>query len=121
MAGGNYGGSSTPTTPISGDNLFAEKHSTYRDYKCTAYVGNAVSLSFTYYGQTVIATTSYVESIITPGGITSDPTAAITFFCYKCSCSGPMSGTSDDNQMYFYTGTTKQFRPVIIGSNGLNS
>ena len=118
MAGGNYGGS--PTTPISGNNLYAGRNTTYRDYKCTAFVA-AAATTFTYNGQTVNATTSYVQSIITPGGLTSDPLVGVTFFCYKCNCNGPMSGTSDDNQMYFYSGQTAQFRPVIIGSNGLNS
>ena len=121
MAGGNYGGSSTPTTPISGNNLYAGRYTTYADYKCTAFVA-AAATTFTYQGQTVNATTSYVESIISPQGITTDPTVSVTFFCYKCNCSETwMSGTTDENSLYFYTGTTTQFRPVIIGSNGLNS
>jgi len=121
MAGGNYGGMSTPTTPIAGNTLYAGRSTTYKNYKCTAYVGNANNLTFTYDGQTVIATTSYIESIINPNGLTSDPTVAVTFFCYKCNCNGPMSGSTDEESMYNYTGTTAQFRPVIIGSNGLNS
>ena len=121
MAGGNYGGMSTPTTPIAGDVLYAGRNTTYANYKCTAYVGNANNLIIGYGGQAIIATTSYVQSIIDPSGFDADPTRAVTFFCYSCSCDGPMSGSTDAQSMYNYTGTTAQFRPVIIGSNGLNS
>ena len=101
--------------------MYAGRYTTYADYKCTAFVA-AAATTFTYQGQTVNATTSYVESIISPQGITTDPTVSVTFFCYKCNCSETwMSGTTDENSLYFYTGTTTQFRPVIIGSNGLNS
>ena len=127
MAGGNYGGASIPTLPVPGNTLWAGKDTTYKDYKCTAYVGNADNLTFNYDGGTIISTTSYIQTIINPSSIESNPTAAITFFCYSCSCSAlQMTGGTDAGVYDIYgkgilSGVTHMFRPTIIGGGGLNS
>ena len=122
MAGGNYGGNSTPTTPIEGDNLYAGRLTTYSGYTCTAYVG-AAATTFTYNGMVINSTTSYIQTIIKPSLLGSDPGATVTFFCYDCSCDGPMNGIIDAGATAdgFYSGNTAWMQPTIIGGGGLNS
>jgi hypothetical protein len=50
MAGGNYGGMSTPTTPVGGSDLLAGKITTYKDYLCTTIVASGSSATFGYKG-----------------------------------------------------------------------
>ena len=134
--GGNYGGTSVPTTPIPGNTLWSGRNTTYKDYSCKAYVGNANNLTFTYEGQTILATTSYVEVIIRPPSLGSDPTANVTFFCYTCNPCNTFvfSGNSNPDVYDIYrrsldstgnsgelSGITRMFIPTIIGGGGLNS
>jgi len=132
MAGGNYGGLSNPTTPIPGDALYSGRSTSYLNWKCTLMQADAA-------GDVVIDglnvyVAAGVQSVIniSPNSLTSDPGAGVTFWCYSCSCSGPMSGTTFPDTA-FYTGNTinalgeggpsnRLFRPVIIGGGGgLNS
>ena len=116
MAGGNYGGASIPTTPVSGADITG---AAYDGYKCTsvyatvdggAFTYNGVTFTFKYQGQSM-------DLVINPSGI-STTDADLIFLCYDCSCGGPMSGiTRSDN----YSGTTAMFRPTIIGGGGLEN
>ena len=118
MAGGNYGGSSTPTQPIIGSILAAAATTTYKDYTCTSVVSSGTSAAVTYGGEvyTLGGPGTTLDVIINAKGVTS--ATDVIFNCYDCNCSGPMSGiTRSDN----YSGTTEMFRPVIIGGGGLNS
>tara|TARA_R110002110_G_scaffold215074_1_gene428981 strand:- start:520 stop:876 length:357 start_codon:yes stop_codon:yes gene_type:complete len=118
MAGGNYGGSSIPTTAVGGAVMNAGKNTAYSGWLCTSVVGDAAQ-TFLYSGQTINVGTSPVEFIMHPNLIgTVD--AGLTFFCYDCSCSGIMSGSTEPS--VFYSGASApMWKPVILGGNGLNS
>ncbi len=126
MAGGNYGGSSTPTVPVGG-NLITT--AAYKDYKCTSAYATAASGSFTYDGVTinlpVVGDT--IDLVMSPSGIGSTD-AKVVFLCYSCASSNEIfSGGSDSNIYDIYnpggqfSGITKMFRSTIIGGGGLNS
>jgi len=117
MAGGNYGGSSIPTTPIGGAALLAGKNTTYKNYKCTTAVGGT---NFIYDGVTITTSSNVpIELVMSPPNITSQ-SGGVTFLCYSCSCSGVMSGSTAP-----WSGMTNPsgpfWNPVILGGNGLNS
>ena len=121
MAGGNYGGSSIPTTPIAGGVLYAGRNSAYKGWMCTSVVADEIQ-SFTYSSQTVNVGTSPIEFIINPQLLGASPTldGGYTFFCYDCSCSNIMSGSTEPSA--FYSGASApMWKPVILGGNGLNS
>ena len=117
MAGGNYGGSSIPTTPIAGATLVSGKLTTYKDYKCTTAVGGT---NFVYNGVTILTGSDVpIELVMSPPNIDSQ-TGDVVFLCYDCSCSGIMSGSTEPSA--FYSGASApMWKPVIIGGNGLNS
>ena len=121
---GNYGGSSTPTTPIGGDVLYSEKNGTYKHWVCTTVVGTAATANFTYEGNvyhvnTSAAGNSSIDMVIDPGKLTAPPTG-VWFICYQCSCNSPFSGTTAPSAVN-YSGTSTLFQPVILGGGGLNS
>jgi hypothetical protein len=117
---GNYGGNSTPTTPIGGDMLFNGRNTTYVNYKCTTIVASADTSTFTYEGAlyTLGAAGATVNLIIDPPRLTALP-VGVWFTCYDCSCSGVMTGTTSASSVT-YTGSP-MYAPTIIGSGGLNS
>ena len=120
MAGGNYGGASIPTTPVSGADITG---AAYEGYKCTSVYATVNGGAFTYNGVTFTFATQgqSMDLVINPGGISATD-ADLIFLCYPCSCSGPMSGTTEGGDpAEYYSGTTAMFRPVIIGAGGLNS
>ena len=123
MAGGNYGGSSIPTTAIGGETLYDGRNTAYKKWTCTSVVAKATADEFTYSGQTINVGTNPLEFIIWPGWIESNPTDDITFFCYNCNCTGPMNNfvLADMNN---YTGNTggvnTVFMPTIIGGGTMN-
>jgi hypothetical protein len=121
MAGGNYGGNSTPTTPVGGAELLAGKSTTYKDYLCTSIVSSAASGTFGYKGETysVGAIGQTVDLIVKPGDVTAQ--SGVYFLCYKCSCDGPMTGNTAPNNVYnypFYSGMTGYRAPSFLGMGG---
>ena len=117
MAGGNYGGSSLPTTPIAGATLVSGKLTTYKNYKCTSALDGT---NFVYEGVTIVMPTdgSVVDMVISPAAIDS-VSGAVVFLCYDCACQSPMTGVTFPSANY---DTTRDFfRPTIIGGGGLNS
>tara|TARA_R110000824_G_scaffold226398_2_gene414181 strand:- start:812 stop:1180 length:369 start_codon:yes stop_codon:yes gene_type:complete len=122
MAGGNYGGSSIPTTAVGGAVMNAGKHTAYSGWVCTSVVGDAAQ-TFLYSGQTINVGTSPVEFVMHPNLIGAVD-VGLTFFCYDCSCAGMMNDFVLAN-MNNYTGSTggvnSVFMPTIIGGGGLMS
>ena len=118
MAGGNYGGSSLPTTPVPGAALVSGRNTVYKNFKCTTALDGT---SFVYDGVTITMPTdgTPVEMVISPAKVTAQ-TDGVVFLCYNCSCSDIMSGTTAPSAIN-YSGTSALFRPVIIGAGGLNS
>ena len=122
MAGGNYGGSSTPTVAIPGDVLLTGINTAYSGWVCTSMIDASVG-SFTYSGQSVNTSTSPIEFVMFApllGGMDSTQ----TFFCYDCNCAGQMNYFVL-SEMNNYRGSTGQvnsvFQPTIIGGGGLMS
>jgi len=117
---GNYGGNSTPTTPIAGDVLYNFRNTTYVSYKCTTIYATASTSNFTYKGAVyaIGAAGAKVDLIIDPPGLTAAP-VGVWFACYDCNCSGAMTGTTSASSVT-YTGSP-MYAPVIIGGGGLNS
>ena len=121
MAGGNYGGMSTPTTPVGGLDLVAGKSTTYKNYECSSVVSSATSGTFTYKGviYTVGAAGQTIDLIINPRELNTS--SGVYFLCYSCTCSGPMTGnTAPDNYANypFYSGMTGYKAPSFLGMSG---
>ena len=119
MAGGNYGGDSIPTKAIEGYDLV--NTTTYDSYNCTKIVTSGAAATFTYQGLTLgIEAGGSMDFIINPAGVTASDKAI--FLCYPCNGCGLMSGTTGGGDpAEYYSGTSAQFRPTIIGGGGLNS
>ena len=119
MAGGNYGGNSIPTQAIDGYELV--NTTTYDNYNCTSIVTSGGAGTFVYQGLTLgVAAGATMELIVNPAGVSASD--KLIFLCYECSCDGPMSGiTGGGDPAEYYSGTSAQFRPTIIGGGGLNS
>ena len=121
MAGGNYGGSSTPTVPISGDNI---GDAAYKNYKCTGAYSTVASGAFTYQGVTFNFSTvgETLDLVMTPGGISSTD-ADVIFLCYPCGCQEIHMTGGSDTQVYsdYPAGTSPINIPTIIGGGGLNN
>ena len=120
MAGGNYGGSSIPTTPILGSLLLSGQNTAYKNWLCTSVVATAAGDTFLYSGNTITVGLQPLEFIINPQLLGTGTDAGQTFFCYSCDCSAVMSGSTAP-----WSGMTNPsgplWNPVIIGGNGLNS
>tara|TARA_R110002110_G_scaffold251712_2_gene467562 strand:+ start:1259 stop:1609 length:351 start_codon:yes stop_codon:yes gene_type:complete len=114
---GNYGGSSIPTTPITGAALLTGKNTTYKNYMCTTAVGGD---SFVYKGVSITTSSDVpIEMVISPPLLGSQ-TGGVVFLCYDCSCDTVMTGITTSS---INSGTvSRQFQhPTIIGGGGLNS
>ena len=113
---GNYGGDSTPTTPIPGI-LLVNNPQDYENFTCTGvYGGN----NFGYDGD-IISTPSegdVLKMVINPSGVQS-LNGNVIFLCYDCSCNSPYSGITAPSAVN-YPNTSGVGRPVIIGGGGLN-
>ena len=121
MAGGNYGGTSTPTTPVGGLELVAGKITTYADYLCTSIVSSATSGTFEYKGETytVGAAGQVIDLVIKPADVTD--ASGVYFLCYDCTCAGAMTGNTAPNNVYnypFYTGQTPINQVTFLGMGG---
>lgn len=118
MAGGNYGGNSTPTTPLNVAQVLTLGSTTYKNYKCTSVIASAASATFTYEGQAIaVANGTTMDLVISPAGVTA--AANVIFLCYDCSCSSPMTGVTFPSANY--NQARDLFSPTIIGGGGLNS
>ena len=119
MAGGNYGGSSLPTTPVPGAALVSGNKTVYKNFKCTTALDGT---SFVYDGVTIIMPTdgTPVEMVISPAKVTAQ-TDDVIFLCYNCSCSDIMSGTTAPSAVNYSGASAPMWKPVIIGGDGLNS
>jgi len=124
MAAGNYGGNSTPTTPIGGAELVAGKLTTYKNYKCTTIVSSATTGTFTYKGAlyTLGAAGQTINLVVNPSHLNA--ASGVYFLCYECGCDGAMTGNTDASvsQSYnseFYSGKTaiKQVTFLGMGAN----
>jgi hypothetical protein len=117
---GNYGGNSTPTTPIDGATLLAANGTTYKNWKCNSVYSVGTSAAFTYEGEafTLPVIGDRLELVITPASLTAAHAHAM-FLCYECGCGSPMTGTTAASS--YYSGMTGMNRPTIIGGGGLNS
>ena len=120
MAGGNYGGMSTPTTPVGGSDLLAGKITTYKDYLCTTIVASGGSASFGYKGvsYSIGAAGEQIEMVVSPTDLTA--VNNVYFLCYKCTCDGPMTGTTDASvasayNNSFYSGRTPIQQVTFLG------
>ena len=144
MAGGNYGGASIPLQSIDGNTLWGGRATTYKDWMCASFVGNTDG-TFTLSRNSIDVTIPYVDGIqqtmlISPADLLADPTVAVIFNCYECSCDDPLTGTTPFNTTgYAYpvinTGSSaynvgsilkteraySPFTPTIIGGTGLNN
>ena len=115
--GGNYGGDSIPTIPLSAVVLINSPH-VYKNFICSGVFGGN---NFVYEGTTFVTPSdgTLLKMRIAPNGITA-ANGNVIFLCYDCSCNSPYSGItipSDTN----YSDNSIVGRPVIIGGGGLNS
>mgnify|MGYP003114239512 CR=1 FL=1 len=115
--GGNYGGDSIPTIPLSAVVLINSPQ-VYKNFICSGVFGGN---NFVYEGTTFVTPSdgTLLKMRIAPNGITA-ANGDVKFLCYDCSCHSPYSGITTDSFVN-YSGTTARFRPVIIGGGGLNS
>ena len=120
MAGGNYGGMATPTTPVGGSDLLAGKITTYKDYLCTTIVASGSSATFGYKGvsYSIGGAGEQIEMVVSPADITA--VNNVYFLCYKCTCDGPMTGTTDASvssayNNSFYSGRTPIQQVTFLG------
>ena len=121
----NYGGNSTPTTPIDGATLLAANGTTYKNWKCTSVYSVGTSAAFTYEGEafTLPVIGDRLELVITPERLTAAHANAM-FLCYECSCSSPFSGVTHagaGGATNPYDKMAPGLRPTIIGGAGLNN
>ena len=115
--GGNYGGDSIPTIPLSAVVLINSPQ-VYKNFICSGVFGGN---NFVYEGTTFVTPSdgTLLKMRIAPNGITA-ANGNVIFLCYDCSCNSPYSGItipSDTN----YSNNSIVGRPVIIGGGGLNS
>ena len=114
--GGNYGGNSTPTTPLSAVVLINNPED-YKNFICTGVFGGN---NFVYEGTTFTTPSMGVlKMVISPNGITA-ASGDVIFLCYECSCNSPYTGTTTPSAVN-YSNTSVVGKPVIIGGGGLNS
>jgi len=121
---GNYGGSSTPTTPVGGHKLFTGKATTYKNYECKTIVVSADTANYTINGETFVLSDagsasigSSIDLVFKPEQLSAAP-VGVYFLCYECSCSTVMTGITTSS---YYSGYTSMNHPTIIGGGGLNN
>ena len=114
--GGNYGGDSIPTIPLSAVVLINSPQ-VYKNFICSGVFGGN---NFVYEGTTFVTPSdgTLLKMRIAPNGITA-ANGNVIFLCYDCACNSPHSGVTTLSSVN-YSNKSIIGKQVIIGGGGLN-
>ena len=114
--GGNYGGDSIPTIPLSAVVLINSPQ-VYKNFICSGVFGGN---NFVYEGTTFVTPSdgTLLKMRIAPNGITT-ANGNVIFLCYDCACNSPHSGVTTLSSVN-YSNKSIIGKQVIIGGGGLN-